>query len=244
MATAAVLPARGEISALTPASAEPLFEFGDRLSRDEFERRYALMPRVKKAELIEGTVYMPSPVRARRHAEPHSHLTGWLVCYAAETPDVTCLADSTVRLDTDNEPQPDLVLIKLPVRGGQSRFSEDDYLEGPPELAVEVVGSSRAYDLHQKKDVYRRNGVREYLAWVTSEQRLIWWELREGAYLELSPQADGLLKSTVFPGLWLDGAALLRGDMKAVLAAVRRGLDSPEHKAFVEITPQERKAEL
>jgi len=98
---------------------------------------------------------------------------------------------------------------------------------------VEIVGSSRAYDLHQKKGAYRRNGVREYLAWITSEQRLIWWELKEGEYQEIIPQADGVLKSAVFPGLWLDVQALLRGEKKTVLATLRKGLESPEHQSFV-----------
>ena len=94
------------------------------------------------------------------------------------------------------------------------------------------MGSSRAYDLHPKKTAYRRNGVREYLAWITGEQRLVWWALREGEHQELAPAAGGLLQSGVFPGLWLDAEALLRGDMRGVLAALRRGLDSPEHRAF------------
>jgi len=111
-----------------------------------------------------------------------------------------------------------------PAKGGQARISEDDYIEGAPELVVEIVGSSHAYDLHQKKGAYRRNGVREYLAWITGENRLVWWELREGEYLEISADANGLLKSSVFPGLWLDTAALLRGDMKTVLAT--RGIEA------------------
>jgi Uma2 family endonuclease len=212
---------------------EPLLEAGDRLSRAEFERRYERMPRIKKAELIEGTVYMPSPLRAGSHAEPHSRLGTWLGTYAAETSVVGCFDNPTVRLDLDNEPQPDLVLILLPEKGGQARISEDDYLEGAPELVVEIVGSSRAYDLHQKKGVYRRNAVREYLAWITGEQRVVWWELREEEYQELAPSAEGLLQSRRFPGLRLDTASLLRGDMKAVLAALHRGLESPEHRAFV-----------
>jgi Uma2 family endonuclease len=122
-----------------------------------------------------------------------------------------------------------LILFKLPSKGGQARISADDYIEGPPELAAEIVGSSRAYDLHQKKGAYRRNGVREYLAWITSEQRVLWWELREGEYREIPPDADGLFKSRVFPGLWLDAGALLAGDKKALLAALRRGLESPAH---------------
>jgi Uma2 family endonuclease len=211
---------------------EPLLENGDRLSREEFERRYERMPHVKKAELIEGAVYMPSPVRARQHSIPHSHLAGWLVVYASETPDVEAGDNSTVRLDLDNEPQPDLVLFKSAARGGQARISDDDYIEGAPELVAEIVSSSRGYDLHQKKTAYRRNGVQEYLAWITGEQRVVWWELKGGEYQEIPPAADGLLKSGVFPGLWLDAAALLRGDMKSALAALRHGLESAEHQVF------------
>jgi Uma2 family endonuclease len=216
-----------------PGPAAPLLEAGDRLARHEFERRYERMPHLRKAELIEGVVYMPSPVRAESHGEPHSHLAGWLVVYASETPNVRCFDNSSVRLDLDNEPQPDLLLLKLPAQGGRARISADDYIEGPPELAVEIVSSSRAYDLHQKKDAYRRNGVREYLAWITEDSRLIWWELTEGEYREILPDAEGLFKSRAFPGLWLAAAALLRGDMKAVLAALRRGLDSEEHRAVL-----------
>jgi Uma2 family endonuclease len=227
-------PGASSIPPAAPATgtSESLLEPGDRLSRDEFERRYACLPHLKKAELIEGTVYTPSPVRAQQHSIPHSYMAGWLVVYASETPGVVCCDNSTVRLDVDNEPQPDLALIKRPGRGGQTSISTDDYLEGAPELVVEIVGSSRAYDLHQKKNAYRRNGVREYIAWITGEQRLVWWELKEGAYQEIDLAADGLLRSGVFPGLWLDAAALLRGDMQAVLASLRRGLDSAEHLAF------------
>jgi Uma2 family endonuclease len=218
---------------LASGPVEPLLEPGDRLSREEFERRYERMPHVKKAELIEGIVYMPSPIRAANHAIPQSDLSVWLGVYASETPGVQCACTPTVRLDLDNEPQPDLILFKLPAKAGQARISADDYIEGAPELVVEIAGSSRAYDLHQKKGAYRRNGVREYLAWITGEQRLVWWELRDGEYQEIVPQAEGVLKSTVFPGLWLDAQALLRGDKKTVLAMLRQGLDSPEHRAFL-----------
>jgi len=231
MATPAVPTTRPE--EFGPAPAEALLEPGDHLSRDEFERRYERMPHLKKAELIEGIVYMPSPVRVKKHAEPHSQLGTWLGVYASETAGVGCFDNSTVRLDLDNEPQPDLVLMKLPEKGGQARISADDYIEGAPELAVEIVASSSAYDLHQKKGAYRRNGIREYLAWITGERCVVWWELRQADYQEIALAPDGLLKSGVFPGLWLDTGALLRGDMKAVLAALRRGLDSADHAAFV-----------
>jgi Uma2 family endonuclease len=160
-------------------------------------------------------------------------LNTWLGTYTAETPGVECFDNSTVRLDLDNEPQPDLVLMKLPEKSGQARISDDDSIEGAPELVVEIVGSSRAYDLHQKKGAYRRNGVREYLVWITDENRLIWWELRERDYDEIAPGTEGLLKSRVFPGLWLDSAALLRGDLKTVLAAMQRGIENAEHVAFL-----------
>jgi len=178
---------------------------------------------------------MPSPVRARNHAIPHGDISLWLGTYVSETPGVECADNCTVRLDLDNEPQPDLVLFKLPAKGGQARISTDDYIEGAPELVVEITGSSRAYDLHQKKGAYRRNGVREYLAWITAEQRLIWWELRDGDYQEIVAQAEGVLKSAVFPGLWLNKQAMLKDDKKAVLATLRQGLESPEHKAFLSV---------
>jgi Uma2 family endonuclease len=231
MATLGASPVRPE--EISPAAAEPPLENGDQLTRDEFERRYERMPHLKKAELVEGTVYIPSPIRARKHAIPHSHLGTWLGLYASETPGTECCDNSTVRLDLDNEPQPDLVLMKLPLKGGQARISDEDYIEGAPELAVEIVASSQAYDLHQKKGAYRRNGVREYLAWITGEKRVLWWELREGDYREIALAADGCIKSRAFPGLWLDAGALLRGDMKAVLGCLRRGIDSPEHGAFL-----------
>jgi Uma2 family endonuclease len=214
------------------SATEPLLEPGDRLSREEFERRYERMPHVKKAELIEGTVFMPSPVRAEKHAEPHSHLSGWLVLYVSETPNVRSFDNSSVRLDLDNEPQPDLVLMKAGAKAGQARISADDYIEGAPELVIEIIASSRAYDLHQKIDVYRRNGVLEYLVWITDEKRVLWWHLREGQYEELTPDSGGLLKSIEFPGLWLDSNALLQGALKTVLATLRRGMDGPEHQSF------------
>jgi len=179
---------------------------------------------------------MPSPTRAKRHSFPHGQLGTWLGTYAAETPGVDCGDNSTVRLDVDNEPQPDLVLIKSASLGGQARITDDDYIEGAPEFVVEIVGSSHAYDLHQKKEVYRRNGVLEYLAWIIDEHRLFWWELSEGEYREIPALKDGILKSRAFPGLWLDSKALLRGDMKTVLVTLRRGLDSAGHKDFLKQT--------
>ena len=211
----------------------PPLEPGDRLTRPEFERRYDAMPHLRKAELIEGVVHIPSPVRYRRHGRPHALLMGWLIHYEAATPGVETADNSTARLDLDNEPQPDAVLLIDPARGGQARISEDDYIENAPELVVEVASSSVSIDLTTKLHVYRRNGVREYVVWRVLDRAVDWFVLRNGQYERLGPDAEGLLCSETFPGLWLDVPALLRGDVAGVLAAVQRGLTSLEHNAFV-----------
>lgn len=142
----------------SPILTTQTLENGDKLTRAEFERRYQAMPNVKKAELIEGKVYMASPVRAKRHGKPHARIMGWLVTYEAVTLGVEVLDNATVRLDADNEPQPD-ALLRIE-SGGQSQLSEDDYIQGAPELIVEIAASTASYDLHEKRNVYRRNGFR------------------------------------------------------------------------------------
>jgi Uma2 family endonuclease len=211
----------------------PLLENGDRLTRAEFERRYEAMPHLKKAELIEGVVYVPSPVRHRQHGSPHAQLIGWLIQYAANTPGVEVGDNCSVRLDLDNEPQPDAVLFIDPDRGGQVRIAADGIIEGAPELVAEVASTSVSYDLHVKLHVYRRNGVREYVVWRVLEREIDWFVLRSGQYERLAVDAQGLLRSEAFAGLWLDPAALVRGDLATVLAVVQQGLASPEHAAFV-----------
>ncbi len=143
----------------------PTLENGDRLTRAEFERRYTAMPELKKAELIEGVVYMPSRVRLRRHGRPHAQVIGWLMTYVVATPGLVAASNSSVRLDYDNEVQPDVLLLIEPDRGGQARISEDDFVEGAPELVVEVTASSVSIELHKKLHVYRRSGVRDYVVW-------------------------------------------------------------------------------
>jgi Uma2 family endonuclease len=136
----------------------PPLENGDHLSRAEFERRYSAYPDMKKAELIEGVVYVPSPV-SLEHAEPHSRIITLLGTYLGVTPG-THLADNvTIRLDLDNEAQPDASLWLDEEVGGKARATEEGYLSGSPELIVEVAASSAAYDLHEKQRVYRRNSA-------------------------------------------------------------------------------------
>jgi Uma2 family endonuclease len=212
----------------------PPLESGDRLTRSEFERRYAAMPALKKAELIEGVVYVASPLRARAHGKPHGDIMGWLWTYKTATPGVELYDNPTVRLDADNEPQPDAVL-RLE-QGGQSWISEDDYIEGAPELIVEIAASSASYDLHDKLRVYRRNGVREYIVWRTYSQQIDWFYLDEDAYKPLAADASGILRSVQFPGLWLAKDCLLSGDLAEVLQILQQGITSPDHQAFVELT--------
>ena len=217
---------------LSPAPILLLVE-GDRLTREEFERRYDAMPELKKAELIEGVVHMPSPVSWSKHGSPHIRIDGWLVTYEAATPGTQSATDSTIRLDLANVPQPDAALIILPSHGGQGTISADGYLEGAPELAVEVAASSASHDLNAKLRVYQRNGVREYVVWHVEKQQLDWFILRDGKFDRLAPTPAGVLCSETFPGLWLDTAALFAGDFPAVLAALHRGISDPAHTALV-----------
>lgn len=216
----------------SPAAIPPL-EPGDRLSRAEFERRYEAMPQLKKAELIEGVVYMPSPVRLRRHGDPHSRLITWIGYYAAFTPNTIAGADTTARLDLDNEPQPDAMLLIDPACGGRAIITADDYVARAPEWVGEVSGSSVSFDLHTKLGVYRRNGVHEYLVWRVFDKQIDWFVLRSGDFEPLAADGAGILCSETFPGLWLDSAALLAGDMPRVLAVLQNGLASAEHAAFI-----------
>ncbi|MBH8572495.1 Uma2 family endonuclease [Nostocaceae cyanobacterium CENA369] len=219
---------------LVPQQQIPPLENGDRLTRYEFERRYQAMPRHQKAELIEGVVYLASPLRFESHAEPHGHTITWLGVYEASTPGVRLGIEPTVRLDRDNEPQPDGVLLITPTARGQSRFSDDDYIEGAPELVVEIAASSVAIDLHDKKKAYGRNGVKEYIIWQIFENKLDWFSLQKGEYVSLEVDAQGIIKSQVFPGLWLSMLDLLAGNMQQVLTVLQLGLNSPEHQIFVE----------
>jgi Uma2 family endonuclease len=212
----------------------PPLESGDRLSRHEFERRYTAMPHLKKAELIEGVVYVSSPLRFKSHGQPHGDLIIWLGTYKVSTPGVELGDNATVRLDLDNEPQPDVLLLIDEKLGGQAKISEDDYIEGAPELVAEVAASSASNDLYDKKRAYRRNGVQEYIVWQILEKKVDWFSLQNDEYITLEADVNGVIKSRIFPGLWLDMTALLTGEMTQVLAVLQQGLNSTEHQAFVE----------
>lgn len=220
------------VDKISPVLTTLPLENGDKLTRAEFERRYNATPSVKKAELIEGVVYVASPLRFRSHGKPHAYIMGWLVGYEAATPGVELGDNATVIIDADNEPQPD-ALLRIET-GGQSRINEDDYVEGAPELIVEVAASSASYDLHEKLKVYRRNQVQEYLVWRVYDRQFDWFRLKSGEYIKLEPNVDGVICSEIFAGLWLDKTALLSGDLTKVMAVLQQGLSTPEHQSFVE----------
>jgi Uma2 family endonuclease len=226
------IPIPPALSSGAPEKIPPL-QNGDRLTRAEFERRYDAMPHLKKAELIEGVVYMPSPAGHAQHGEPLFDLVGWLGRYCAFTPAVEGSLHTSLRLDLDNEPQPDVVLMVVPAHRGQAKIDNEGFIVGPPELIAEVAASSVSYDLHVKLNAYRRNGVLEYVVWRVLDGAIDWFVLRQGAYERLAPDAAGVYRSEVFPGLWLDAAALIRGDRAAVVRTLQEGLASDEHADFV-----------
>jgi Uma2 family endonuclease len=210
----------------------PPLQNGDRLTAEEFERRYDAMPALKKAELIDGVVYMAPPVSLEDHGAPHFDMVTWLGLYRMATPGIRGADNATLRLPLANRPQPDGCLFIEPSYGGQVRI-ENGYIVGGPELVVEVAATSENYDLHDKLEVYRRNNVREYVVWRVFDKEVDWFVLRGGQYERLSLSPDAHYKSEVLPGLWLEPAALVNGDMIKLAHAAQQGIASPEHAGFV-----------
>ncbi|HLK65956.1 MAG TPA: Uma2 family endonuclease [Bryobacteraceae bacterium] len=218
------------MSLAAPLSPPPLRD-GDRLTSDEFMRRWEAMPGLKQAELLDGIVYMPSPV-SRRHSDFHVPLSWWLNHYAVFTPGCRAGLEGTWIMGDGDVPSPDLALRILPEHGGQSR-DEGEYTAGAPELVLEVAVSSRARDLGVKFKLYERMRVREYLVAVVSQATFLWHEWTESGFRLIEPDSEGILRSRHFPGLWLDAAALWRLDQPQILTVLQQGLATPEHAAFV-----------
>jgi hypothetical protein len=215
------------------AKLRPL-ENGEHLDAEEFLRRYEASPEVKKAELIQGRVYMAIPVSTEHHGLPENILQGWVSLFSSATPGVEGVTNSTVCLGFKNVPQPDVFLQLRPEYGGQSHIDEKGYTVGPPELAVEIAASSSNIDSHEKRDAYLEAGIREYLLWRTFDQQVDWWFLQERQYLPIQPDARGVLRSKIFPGLWLDSVALLKRDRSRIIECLQEGIASPEHKRFLD----------
>src|SRR2546427_1421976 len=221
---------RGNGALLSPDP--PLLLNGDHLAVPEFERRYGAMPEVKKAELIEGIVVMSPPI-SNLHAETHGMLGAYLRRYARATPGVSLGLNASIRLDGKNEYQPDALLRIESGKLAHSKVGPDGLLEGGPEFVAEIAVSSAAYDLHEKKAVYQRCLVPEYFVWQVMDSEIHWFPLEQGDYVELKPRSDGVIRSRVFPGLWLDVRALVAGDEDKVSRVLEKGLRSAEHAAFV-----------
>jgi Uma2 family endonuclease len=218
------------VPTVRPSASEiPPLEAGDHLDRHTFHERYEAMPSNVKAELIGGTVYLPSPAKPR-HGEFHVDLSCWLGLYLDATPGLRAMDNTTDKLGDDSEPQPDLMLI---VEGGQTKTDDTGYIVGPPEFVVEVASSSVSYDLHSKKMDYERHGVGEYVVLVVRDYWAVLYVREAHRFVELPAGADGVLRSRLFPGLWLDAAALFRNDRKRFREVSEQGLQSPEHAAFV-----------
>ncbi len=220
----------------SPAHGSPpqtlLLENGDRLNQPTFHKLYEQMPEDFRAELIQGRVYVSSPVRST-HGFPHALVTTWLGNYEAATEGVSSLVDTTAILDGDNEPQRDCGLIILPAYGGQTTLDEKDYIVGPSEFAFEIASSTVSYDLFDKREAYEQTGILEYAIYIVQSGAVCWFRLEEGKYVELSND-NGIFRSHFFPGLWLDSSALLMGKINPLLDMLRQGLASPEHADFVQ----------
>lgn len=207
----------------TTRAAPVMLESGDRLSREEFHRRYCARPDIKKAELVLGVVYVPSPLRSEFHGEPHAVAVFWVSAYALRFPDLRISIDPTLILDDESEVQPDTVLFREPAGGSRMHRTADGYLEGAPELVMEVAASSVSYDLHDKLEAYRRAGVPEYVVWRVMDGAIDWFRLQGGEYVRIEADAGGVIESRVFPGLRLSVPAMLAGDRAAIVAALDAG---------------------
>jgi Uma2 family endonuclease len=213
------------------ATVLPPLVTGQRLDQRTFHERYEAMPPETRAELIGGIVHMPSPL-GNEHGEADESVSYWLGHYKRFTKGVRSTGNATTILGGYGEHQPDCQLRIPEELGGQSRIV-DGYVNGPPELIVEVGRASRTLDLGATKNDYERAGVLEYLFVGLDPEEIRWFVRRAGRFVERPPGPDGFYRSEVFPGLWLDPTALFGGDMEGLVAALERGLATPEHGAFV-----------
>jgi Uma2 family endonuclease len=213
----------------------PALVTGDRMSLEEFLCLWEELPDLKNAELIDGVVYVPSPLRLD-HTDRDSRIIWWLKQYEDATPG--CHSGNNVTwFMLGSAPQPDAFLRILPEHGGQSlkeKRKEKHYATGAPELAVEICLTSTEIDFGAKLRLYQRAGVREYITIEDFHNRLVWRLLENGVYVDQPVPADGIYRSHIFPGLWLDIAAFWADDGPKMLAALNTGLATPDHQRFVE----------
>lgn len=194
---------------------------GKVLSQEEFRRLYEKSD-LRKVELVNSKVRMPSPVNGEYHAVPHNALSTWLGVYEAYSPNVAVGIDATVKLDADNELQPDVLLLK---KDGACSPDENGYFCGPPELVAEISNTSAHFDSHMKKDVYEKCGVKEYIIWRTRLNQLEWFVLRNRTY-DVIEAVDGCIASETFPKLVLNVRALMEGNRSQVIEALMTAINS------------------
>ena len=193
----------------------PALENGAVMTREEFHSLYAECEGYERVELIEGVVFMPSPVRFESHDRQASLLRGWLFTYSNLHDGLECGNEATLILG-NSEVQPDAFLLW----SGAVPIDEEGYLRGAPQLVAEVAASTASRDLHSKLTLYERNGVREYIVWRTLDGAIDWFVLRGGSFELKAPDERGRIESDQFSGLVMDVPAMLAMDRKAVLAAL------------------------
>lgn len=227
-----------------PTQAEALFllENGSRMDQKTFHALYLRTPEGFKAELIGGIVYVMSSPTSPRHGRTHARVIHWLSLYADDTPGTEVLDNTTHVLDAESEPEPDACLLVLPQYGGQATVVDEQAVTGASELVVEVANSSRAIDLGAKKRDYERTGVKEYVVALVKERSVVWFGRADDGFVERPVGDDGVFRSAHFPGLWLDPKGLFVAGRRPLVAAVRQGLTTPEHAAFVAGLVARRKA--
>lgn len=210
----------------------PLLRNGEHLNQRTFHKRYEAAPEDFRAELVGGIVFLRTR-RTRAHGALLAKVGSWLCEYGDATPGTEGLLDVTVALGPASELEPDACLLHLPKCGGQTWEDEDGYINGAPEWVGEVSDSTESIDRNRKKLDYEKAGVREYMVAALRTGQVFWYIRRRGKFKEMAPGSDGIFRSEVFPGLWLDPAAFLKRDGKRVLAVLHQGLASPEHATFV-----------
>lgn len=216
-----------------PADRElPWLHAGDHLDQPTFHRRYEAMPSKFRAELVEGVVIVPSPLGCP-HGQSHVQILTWLGYYSMSTAGTKAYDNTTTIIDSQNEFQPDAQLVIPPEFGGRG-VTLGQYVVGAPQLALEVAATSEAYDLFEKFRVYERAGVQEYIVLIVREQEVRWFIRNDQRFERLSADADGILRSIAFPGLWLNTAALFGDNPAEILTTLQAGLADPAHAAFVE----------
>jgi Uma2 family endonuclease len=217
------------------STADALFalENGARMNQPMFHALYKNTPEGFRAQLIGGIVYVMASPTSLRHGRPHARVVHWLGLYSDETPGTDVLDNTTNILGPESEPEPDACLLIQPEYGGRTTTDENEMLVGAPELVVEVANTTRAIDLGRKKADYQEAGVQEYVVVLAQEQSAVWFRHTADGFVDLAVGADGVFRSELFPGLWLDPRGIFDPTTRRLTTVSRKGLASPEHAAFI-----------